>query len=111
MGRGLSPLQRSILELTATRGIVYYCDVLQDALGWTPEHRIRRYGIPYEAHGKTYTEAPRQPADIGVTVSPGSHYFSPERIGRKRYRSTMVTLSRACTRLEARGLVRVFVGA
>jgi hypothetical protein len=36
---------------------------------------------------------------------PGDQRFAVAAIGVKRYRSTLVTLSRACSRLEQRGLV------
>jgi hypothetical protein len=41
---------------------------------------------------------------------PGSHTFSPTKIGEDKYRRTMAALSRSCARLGERGLVKCLVG-
>jgi DNA-binding transcriptional regulator YhcF (GntR family) len=46
----------------------------------------------------------------GSHGSPGNHYFSRRQIGESRYRVTLTTLSRACQRLKARGLVTCLRG-
>jgi hypothetical protein len=43
---------------------------------------------------------------IGQAKFPGTEYFSRGRIGEETYAKTMAVLSRACARLEARGLVQ-----
>jgi hypothetical protein len=91
MGRGLSDLQRFILKRASKQERVYYAEVLRDFFGWTP----------------------MQTADWkrGKLDSPGHHSFSPQQIGKATYRNTLATLSRACRRLEKRGLVERLNGA
>ena len=112
MGRGLSELQRDILDRASQHKRVYYADVLEGYFGWQPTRPIIRYGIPHVTRdGRSWVEQPRDPTDHGMVHGPGSHFFSLEEIGERRYRSTMVVLSRACTRLARRGLVTCIEGA
>jgi hypothetical protein len=48
--------------------------------------------------------------DGSLRVGAGHKAFDPDKIGRKRYRSVRVSLSRAIGRLEARGLITVYQG-
>jgi hypothetical protein len=82
MGRGLSDLQRFILVRAATTERLYYADVLEGFFGWVP-----------------------RPA-----TGPGGHRFSRREIGEAAYRKAMASLSRACRRLEWRGLVTRLCG-
>lgn len=79
MGRGLSNLQRFIMEKVAQEGDIAPPDILQGFFGW-----------------KT-ARSPRQP---------GGNRFSPREMGMDRYHKTMVTLSRSIRRLEFRGLLQ-----
>src|SRR5829696_2030416 len=82
MGRGLSPLQRTILEMAyenagrrAPQTDVLYAEVLTEYFGWdNPSGRW-------------------------------SNAFSPKSIGENAYNSGKVSVSRAFTRLEQRGLI------
>ncbi|QDU60443.1 hypothetical protein Pan216_12820 [Planctomycetes bacterium Pan216] len=89
MGRGLSELQRFILERSAKAPRLYYSEILVEYFGWKPG-----WPLKYED---------------GVLASPGSHRFSRTKIGEKEYSRVMATLSRSCTRLDNRGLVTVIV--
>ena len=87
MGRGLSKLQMEILKFAAKRPMAHYAELLKSLFGWEP---VR--------HAFTYKEDEFQP---------GSQRFSKKEIGEKRYCSNMASLSRACVRLERRGLVNI----
>jgi hypothetical protein len=89
MGRGLSKLQRYILAEAVTGHRTHYCKILAGFFGWETA-----WASP----------ARRSP-------TPGCRNFDPNEIGRKRYRSAVAALSRACRRLEARGLVTCLQGA
>jgi hypothetical protein len=78
MGRGLSPLQAWIVRQSARRSLLFYPEVLVGYFGLRP-NRTQWY--------------------------PGSQWFAPDAIGRRRYRSALSALSRSCRRLEERGLV------
>lgn len=97
MGRGLSDLQRWILAEVTRLGYLYYADVCERYFGWTPQRPIYRYGQGPYAHDRRET--------AGQLVHPSSKYFLPAQVGPKEYRRGMVTLSRACRRLKARGLI------
>lgn len=90
MGRGISPLQRTILviadrnkrngtgaESESKGGDVLYWEVLVEHFGWTPKHRDR-YGVLK---------------------------FSPAEIGEARYNAALASVSRAMWRLGQRGLL------
>jgi len=91
VGRGLSKLQTDILKFAAQRPMAYYAELLKCLFGWKPT----KYGFTYE-EGRFVPSGPK---------------FSKKAIGVKRYRSNMVSLSRACIRLERRGLVEMQVAA
>jgi hypothetical protein len=86
MGRGLSPLQRWILDKAARGRPIRYADVLEGYFGWQAEGPPRTH-----AEG----EQPR---------------FSVDRIGPKRYGKVMATLSRTCWGLHRLGLVHCLCG-
>jgi hypothetical protein len=100
MGRGLSDLQRFIVAKAATCERLYYAEILAEFFGWKPKELLR-----YEPlHGITY----KMP--VAGKYAHGQH-FSADKIGEARYRKTVATLSRACSRLAARGLVECLQGA
>jgi len=102
MGRGLSDLQRYILDRAGKQRRVYYVEILEGYFGWAPEYEIGRYSLGrYENDHR---------GEVGELVSPGSQHFSRKRIGEKTYRKVMATLSRSCKRLQARGLVTWLCG-
>ena len=86
MGRGISELQRWILEEARARGRLYYSDICEGYYGW-------KQHSSYGSHG-----------------GPGCNKFSREEIGKAEYNRVMATISRACLRLERRGLVRCIRG-
>ena len=81
MGRGLSPLQKRIMELAGQNGTVYIYQIL-----------VNYYGFPRARPGR-----------------PGWFHFNRREIGR-RYFSGTVAVSRAFTRLADRGLVERGIG-
>jgi hypothetical protein len=88
MGRGLSKLQTDILKFAAKRPMAHYAELLKHLFGWEPT----KYKFTYE-DGR---------------FRPSGQFFSKKEIGAKRYRSNMASLSRACVRLEHRGLVVIY---
>jgi hypothetical protein len=80
MGRGLSELQRWILQEASGVDRLYYADICSGYFHWT---RARNPG-----------------ADL-----PGHQRFSRRTIGEQRYQAVMATLSRTCKRLWQRGLI------
>jgi hypothetical protein len=117
MGRGLSELQRHILMTAGCQRRVYYADVLERYFGWKPAprwgrtvrslERYRKGDTTYDENGKRAVTAD----EIGMLKNPGSQHFSRRTIGEATYSKTMATLSRACLRLERRGLVKCLQGA
>jgi hypothetical protein len=93
MSRGLSKLQRFILEKAARQPRVYYAEILAEFFGWKSSSRLPFWKRIWD-----------RTAD-GNLASPGMQRFSPKEIGVRRYRAAQASLSRACTRLEARQLV------
>jgi hypothetical protein len=91
MGRGLSPLQEWILRQTRQRRRIYYADILAGFFGWQPSKPMDRYQTGEQA---------------GELKYPGDHYFSPIRIGARKYQHTMATVAQSCKRLQGRGLVK-----
>ena len=82
MRRGLSELQHYIVaKAAAAPDFLYIGEILAGFFGWQPIRPIR------DQNGKRF------------------YCFSRKRIGKKRYGSTMATVSRACRRLEELGLV------
>ena len=96
MGRGVSDLQRDILERAGKLQRVYYADVLIGFFAWKPRRSIRRY---------TANDQGAKALGVGTIRSPETKIFEPGRIGEAKYRSTMASLSRAVSRLADRGLV------
>lgn len=92
MGRGLSDLQRFIMRRAGEQPQLAYAEVLVEYFGWPPATGTLRRGQDGLVRG-------------------GTHRFDPDAIGRRRYHSTCVTLSQACRRLAARGLVTFRQGA
>jgi hypothetical protein len=88
VGRGLSDLQRYILERAAAQEQLYFPEVLHGFFGWKPAHPLRHAGGEYWE---------------------GQH-FSLVEIGIPVYRRAIAALSRAVRRLEALGLVRRLAG-
>jgi hypothetical protein len=112
MGRGLSKLQRHILMTAGRQQRVYYADVLERYFGWKPAPRRDRTARSLERYreGDTFDGRTVTADEIGMLKYPGSQYFSRRQIGEATYSKTMATLSRACLRLERRGLVKCLQG-
>jgi hypothetical protein len=87
MGRGLSDLQRWILEKAASQKKLHPAEVLAGYFGWEPDHKWPWRG------------------QIEPAERPRGQNFSRRRIGSAKYRSTMASLSRSIRRLEERGFV------
>jgi hypothetical protein len=104
MGRGLSTEQKWILAEAGRLRLVFYVDILTGFYGWQPDWPIERY----QKGDLTYTDELVPEEWYGQAKFPGTQYFSRLQIGEKTYAKTMAALSRACARLEARGLVRRF---
>jgi hypothetical protein len=102
MGRGLSDLQRWILRESGTISRVYYTDVLVGHYHWKPAREIRRYKA---GDMRGHPAKPVPPERFGTISWPMIQYFSRRRIGEAEYSKTMAALSRACRRLDKRGLV------
>jgi hypothetical protein len=81
MGRGLSELQRSILQAVEDQGALSYAEICVGFFHWP------------------------SPGSPGQPLEPGHLYFSVADIGPKRYRSVYVSITRSCQRLARRGLV------
>lgn len=92
MGRGLSKLQRHILEQSARQERVYYDEILIGFFGFQPTRR-------------------RWPFDSNKTGHKTGQNFRVKDIGEAKYRCARASLSRACFRLDQRGLVRHIQGA
>ena len=82
--RPLSPLQERVLQVVAKLQHASMADLLERVCGWTPRYRGR---LP-----------------SGGLCPSGNHY-SRAVTGAREYRARNVALLRACTRLEARGLL------
>ncbi|HXG64626.1 MAG TPA: hypothetical protein VNO70_05935 [Blastocatellia bacterium] len=106
MPRGLSELQQFILKRAATRGKVYYCEILTEYFGWRPERAMERYGeTALVRDPENNLVRVKVPAHlVGEVIDAGLRYFTPEKIGAREYNRAMATLSRAARRLAARGL-------
>jgi hypothetical protein len=100
MGRGLSPLQQQILRLAWEREQTQARPGASNVRGWLfpQEIYVRLYQWPITYTG-FYWER-----EQGLAFRQAPH-FSPSVIGAKRYRATMVTVSRALGRLCRRGLL------
>jgi hypothetical protein len=113
MGRGLSDLQRFIVVEAGRRGRLYYADVLHHFFGFPSRWGALRYHKQTSRVGGSGRPeyGPSSWAEGGQLASPGSQNFVPGQIGRQRYRTACASLSRACSRLRARGLVTCLQGA
>lgn len=100
MGRGLSELQKHILNKANQLGRVYYADICEGYFNWKPIKPIKRYE-------ETKKDPPKQ---IGRICYPGSQFFSRQQIGEQEYRKVMASISRSCRRLHDRGLVTWIAG-
>lgn len=97
MGKGLSPLQKTVLRVAlknrdagdgaqGTRGCdALYREILAEHFGWP---------IPERSSKRTY----------------GAKHFTKAAIGESRYRSNLASLSRAMLRLSERGLTECIRG-
>jgi hypothetical protein len=93
-------LQRYILKEAGKRNRVYYADVLMGFYGWRPKGPIRRHGEG------GYPVEESEAGGAGCLFFPGTHKFSRREIGEATYRKTLAALSRSCSRLGVRGLVK-----
>jgi hypothetical protein len=106
MGRGLSPLQRWILQCASERGHLFIPEICEGFFGWQPITPLRRYGgdHPADQHRQPRLESGEQRGDFLPFVI-GIRYFSRQEIGSHEYGRVMWTISRTLKRLEARGVV------
>jgi hypothetical protein len=87
--------------------------VLETYYGWEPKdgQPLRRYGV--QGRYGWGELRPIDPVDEskgnykGQLVNPWGWNFSRSAIGERRYMCTMAALSRACRRLQRRGLVTI----
>lgn len=86
MGRGLSKLQRYILEQAASRERVHVPEILVGFFGW-------KTSIP-------------SPSKLTPGERPPRVCFSRRDIGATRYRSVMASVSRSIRKLEERELIQ-----
>jgi hypothetical protein len=80
---------------------LYHTDVLIHFFGWEPKSPAWYDGL---CEGGSWEEG-------GGLRLAGRQHFDPDRVGRKHHRVVMASLSRACRRLERRGLVWCLQGA
>jgi hypothetical protein len=106
MGRGLSPLQRWILQCASKRGHLFIPEICEGFFGWQPITPLRRYGgdHPADQHRQPRLESGEQRGDFLPFVI-GIRYFSRQEIGSHEYGRVIGTISRTLKRLEARGAV------
>lgn len=104
MGRGLSELQRWILVEASRRDRLYYADILHHYWQF-PVRSAMRYRIGVDIDIDVDKRRNSTWIAGGTLDSPGSQRFDPDAIGRRRYNAAMASVSRACLRLEKRGLV------
>jgi hypothetical protein len=102
MGRGLSDLQRWILQQASERTRLYVPEICQGFFGWQPKTPLHRYG---ESDHPTRQPSKEWGERDGDMIPFGGQYFSRKEIGAREYRRVMVTISRALSRLQGRGLV------
>src|SRR5918998_1022711 len=88
MGRGLSPLQRWILEHTAQKGRLYYAEICEGYFGWPLQ----------------YPWLKPRPDHPEWTYSMGQR-FNADQIGPREYQRGRATLARSVSRLVQRGLI------
>jgi hypothetical protein len=118
MGRGLSDLQRFVVTEAGKRRRLYYADVLHHFFGFAPKPSRwgGRVGLEYHKQSGGWDRygpewEPSSWEAGGELAHPGNQRFDPEEIGRNRYRSALASVSRACLRLSARGLVTCLRGS
>jgi hypothetical protein len=102
MGRGLSELQRWILQKAGERENLYPVEIFAEFYGWPLVQPIYRFGDG--THLKLEAERHGEP-DGAMIPFQQSQYFSRQAIGAKEYQRGMVTVSRAVSRLMRRGLL------
>jgi len=102
--RPLSKLQTWILEHARVNRLAEHRDgESRGADLYYKEVLAGFYGFPYDRY--------RNPECDPLRKSLGSQRFHPDQIGRPKYNAACAAISRACSRLEQRGLVRVMTGA
>jgi hypothetical protein len=101
MGRGLSPLQQQILGLAWQREQAHPGRRGTRWLLFPQEIFVRLYDWPI-----THPAMPWGDRDWRGFALFNSLHFQPSVIGEKRYRATMVTVSRALARLQRRQLLQ-----
>jgi hypothetical protein len=102
---GLSKLQRWLLDHAQQNRLAERRDAKSKGADlYFGEVLHGYYGFPYEFRGDVERNPRRD-------LQGGSQMFNPTVIGRSRYNAANAALSRACTRLEQRGLVVVLHGA
>jgi hypothetical protein len=121
MGRGLSDLQQQLLVLAwrnrqdlNRQAEVYQSDTLTYRRNGQPARRmvtVRGHVDLYYAEALCTIWGWHSQADWPIWVTPSARQFSKRRIGARRYTTARVILTRACERLEARGLVQRRGGA
>jgi hypothetical protein len=97
MGRGLSKLQRAILKIAAGKGEATYREILRRYFRWKVLPTGRVTISRYHVGGRSRPE---------LRYADKRRWFDEEAIGPQRYARAIASLSRACTRLIARGLAK-----
>jgi hypothetical protein len=118
-GARVVTLQRWILQKAATRGSLYYPEILAEYFGWEPRqpfHRLGEGNLSYWTDEKlqTFRYRPEQPViweghQVGDMAGGGAQYFDRHVIGQAQYRQIMATLSRSVKRIEQRELVKYWM--
>ncbi|HZZ79829.1 MAG TPA: hypothetical protein VFE62_15025 [Gemmataceae bacterium] len=114
MGRGLSKLQRFILVEASRRERLHHADVLYHFFKFPlgKSFTAVNAAMDYRVGPVTMTSAgtPSTWGTGGTLRAAGGQRFDPDAIGRSKYNSAQASISRACARLEARGLVKRVTG-
>ncbi len=111
MGKGLSPLQRTILiTALANRTAEGRDDTCNGADVYLAEVLHRHFHFPFK---RDYWLRDKSDAAILAEMRklPGSHRFSLVEIGASKYRAAQAALSRAAARLQQRGQVVRYNGS
>jgi hypothetical protein len=108
MRRGLSTLQRWIVEHAAERGHLFAAEICQGFFGWQPTYPLHRYGDGTHPNPQPRAEDGELAGDM---IPFGGYHFLRRQIITQKSRAEMATLSRAVRRLINRGLVeRTYFG-
>jgi hypothetical protein len=125
MGRGLSELQRWIVQEASHAERLYFVEILERYFHWEAYDSRAPYYWSDEDKKQNHTlkrcrvncsclrfggvdRCTKQPGEL---LTFHGQTFSRARIGEQRYRSVMVTLTRSVNRLVQRGLIQRLYGS